>query len=274
MFDTMRTITPVFLLSVCLGVSACDAPAAEVEVKTEPSAQADVAAPAEAGGAAEVKTPEGPTAVAAAATTIKPEMLDLETVSYLIKKGKIKDAKSLEAKINSPKERLSTVDVDGDGKVDKIVIVEVKQGDGAIVFELQAVPSTSKKKDEAVVVAVVTFAPDRATNVLVVKATYAPVVIGYEAIVYDYTVPIVVKNDVVVVEGGGGFYGWLYAPSRPVYYGVFVYESPPPPVFVIEVGHDHGCWPPGHCKHGKWKGKGKHWKGGKHGKHGKRGKWH
>lgn len=78
---------------------------------------------------------------------------------------------------------------------------------------------------------------------------------------YDYTVPIVVKDDTVVVTGGVGFYGWLFTVQRPAYYGVFVYDYNPHPVYVVEVDHG-GCWPPGHCKHGKRKGGG----GGKHGK--------
>ena len=275
----MRATTPLLLLS-CLTLSAaCDsaqvqALEAHVEANAAVEAQENVAIEAKQDGVAEIKTPSAEVkAEVKVEATIKPETLDLESITYLVKKGKVKDAKALEAKINAPKEKLNTVDIDGDGKVDKIVIVEVKKDDGTIVFELHAVPSKTKKKEDAIIIAVVTFVPDKATNVLIVKATYAPIVIGYDTIVYDYTVPIVVKNDVIVVEGGVGFYGWLYADHRPAYYGVFVYEVAPPPVFVIEVGygyHESGCWPPGHCKHGKWKGKGKHW-GGKGGKHGK---WH
>ena len=144
------------------------------------------------------------------------------------------------------------------------MIVEVKQDDGVIVFELKAIPSKSKDKDAAVVIAYVNFTPDKTTHVLVVKATYAPVVVGHDTIVYDYTVPIVVKNNVIVVNGGG-FYGWLYTVNRPAFYGVVVYDYDPSPVIIIDVDyHEGGCWPPGHCKHGKWKSGG----GGKHGK------WH
>lgn len=259
---------PTLPLFACLSLApaACDAVIVQ-EVHEDAKAEAQVQADADVaveGKAAEVAAVEQVDVKAdvTASATIKAEALDLESITYLVKKGKIKDAKALEKKINTPKEKLNDVDIDGDGKIDKIVIVEVKKDDGTIVFELHAVPSQSKKKEEAVVVAYVTFVPDKTTNVLVVKATYAPVIIGHETIVYDYTVPIVVKNDVVVVEGGAGFYGWLYAVHRPVYYGVFVYEAPPAPVFVIEVGHHH---------HGKWKGKGHGWG---HGKHGKHGKWH
>lgn len=265
----MRATTPLLLLScLTLTAAACDsaqvqALEAHVEANAALEAQENVALEAKQDGVAEVKTPSAEVkAEVKVEATIKAETLDLESITYLVKKGKVKDAKALEAKINSPKEKLNDVDLDGDGKIDKIVIVEVKKDDGTIVFELHAVPSKTKKKEEAVVVAIVTFVPDKETNVLIVKATYTPVVIGYDTIVYDYTVPIVVKNDVVVVEGGVGFYGWLYAVHRPAYYGVFVYEVAPPPVFVIEVGHGH---------HHKWKGKGHGWG---HGKHGKHGKWH
>jgi len=212
---------------------------------------------------------EYPKVQASTEATIKPEALDLESITFLVKKSKVKDAAALEKKINTPKEKLNNVDIDGDGKVDKIVIVETKQDDGVIVFELQAIPSKTKDKDAAVVVAYVHFTPDKTSNVLIVKATYAPVIIGYDTIVYDYTVPIVFKYDVIIVSGGGGFYGWLYTVNRPAFYGVVIYDYDPYPVFVIDVGyHDGGCWPPGHCKHGKWKGG----HGGKHG--GKHGKWH
>lgn len=263
------------LLVLSLLTGACDAVVVSQAAQEEAppaSVQAEAAVDAEAKlELAELKAPPAAAVKVDVEATIKAEALDLESITFLVKKGKVKDAAALEKKINNPKEKLNNVDIDGDGKVDKIVIVEVKKDDGVIVFELHALPSKSKDKDAMVVVGYVTFTPDKTSNVLVVKATYAPIVIGHDTIVYDYTVPIVVENDVVVVSGGVGFYGWLYAVHRPVFYGVVVYEVPPPPVFVIEIGghHDHGCWPPGHCKHGKWKAHGHHGHHGKHGKHGK-----
>jgi hypothetical protein len=190
---------------------------------------------------------------------IKGEDFDLETINYLIKKNKVKDAKALEKKINNHKEKINDIDIDGDGKVDYIKIVEIKKDDDTVVYEFHAVPSSSKDEKAAVVIAYVTMVPDKSNNVLIVKATYAPVIVGHDTIVYEYTTPIVIKeNKVVVVEGG--FYGWVYAP-RPAYVGVVVWG---PPVVVVHHDH-HGCWPPGHCKHHhkhkhKGKGKGKwHW---------------
>jgi len=256
----------ILSLSLLAALAGCDAAIiANQRAAAEAEAEADVAVKAEAGGEAvvgiEPAADKGDAKVEAnvdVKVELKPDALDLETVTYLIKKGKVKDADALEKKINNPKEKLHNIDIDGDGKIDKIQIVEVKQGD-VIVFELHAIPSKSKDKDAFVIVGYINFTADKTTNVLIVKATYAPIFIGYDTIVYDYTAPIVVKNDVVVVTGGVGFYGWLYAP-RPAYVGVIVWDAPS---IVIDVHHDD-CWPPGHCKHHhkhkhKHKGKGKHW---------------
>ncbi|HEY8377016.1 MAG TPA: hypothetical protein VIK91_11030 [Nannocystis sp.] len=233
-------------------LAACDAAIVanqQAAAEAEANVQADVAVQVEGGSDAVVvaEAPEGEATVEVKAEVkaeISPENLDLEGITYLIKKGKVKNADELEKKINSPKEKINNIDIDGDGKVDKIQIVEVKKDDGTIIFELHAIPSKSKDKDAYVVVAYISFVPDKTTNVLVVKATYAPVVVGHETIVYDYTTPIVVKNDTIVVSGGVAFYGWLYKP-RPAYVGVVVWDGPE--IFVVDVHHD--CWPPGHCKH-------------------------
>lgn len=259
------------------GVVACDAAmianqqaAAEVQV----AAQADVKtagdsglqaiangivadADAKADGVVEVKADVKVEVNA----NIKGEDFDLETINYLIKKNKVKDAKALEKKINNHKEKINDIDIDGDGKVDYVKIVEIKKDDDTVVYEFHAVPSSTKDEKAAVVIAYVSMVPDKENKVLIVKANYAPVIVGHETIVYEYTTPIVIKeNKVVVVEGG--FYGWVYAP-RPAYVGVVVWGPP-----VVVVHHDHGCWPPGHCKH-------HHDHHHKHHKHHKgKGKWH
>ncbi len=259
---TLRSL--LLTLSVIPLAVGCDAAIAanqQAQAEAEAAKSAPVEAKAEVkaeGGAQAVAAAEGEAAAPGAKAEVKAEIksdaLDLESVTYLVKKGKVKDAAELEKKINNPKEKINDIDVDGDGKVDYIKIVEVKKDGGVIVFELHAVPSSTKDESAAVVIAYVDFTPDKATGVLVVKATYAPVVVGYDTIVYDYTVPIVVENEKIVVTGGVGFYGWLWAP-RPAYVGVVVWG---PPVVVID-----GCWPPGHCKPGKHKFK-----------HKGKGKWH
>jgi uncharacterized cupredoxin-like copper-binding protein len=229
----------VLLAAAIASLTACDAAlSASAQGASQPSGQAT---PAEGGSPA----------VMAAHTQVvtdvqlKPEVLDLESVNYLVKKGKVKDAAQLEKQINDPKEKMHKIDLDGDGKLDKIQIVEVKKPNDGIVFELHVIPS-SKGKEAEVVVAYIDFAPDKATGVMVVKATYAPCFIGHDTIVYDYTVPIVVQNDVIVVHDGPAFFGWLFM-VRPVYVGVVIIDAP-----VIYKHKHKGKY--------KWKGKGKgHW---------------
>jgi hypothetical protein len=182
-----KALFPLLVLSLA---GACDAVIVAQADDAPVAASAQAGASADAGVVVAVAGEKTPPVVAVKANVdvqVKPEALDLESITYLVKKSKVKDAAALEKKINNPKEKLNNVDIDGDGKVDKIFIVEVKQDDGIIVFELHALPSKTKDKDAAIVIAYVNFTPDKTTKVLVVKATYAPVVIGYDTIVYDST---------------------------------------------------------------------------------------
>ncbi len=270
----MSILRSASLLVVLSVLPACDA-ALQAKAQQDAEAQAAVAAEAQAKGpaasntvvakadaSAEVKTAVDTNAKADVKAKVEPAAFDLESVSFLVKKGKVKDAKQLEAQINNPKEKINNVDIDGDGKVDKIQVVEIRnEADGSIIFELRAIPSSTKDKDAAVVIATLNFVPDKVTKKMVVKCVYSPIVVGYDTIVFEYFVPIEVNNDVIVVVDSSPFYGWAFTVSRPVYYGVFVYDVSPPSVIVIEGG----CWPPGHCKGWKGKhkykgkGKGKHW---------------
>ena len=247
-------------LSLLLALSACDAAVAVNSKIAAEEAAAPVTAEPAAGVDASDKTTVPEPALAAKVdvkATLQPDAFDLESVSFLVKKGKVKDAPALEKQINDPKEKINNVDIDGDGKVDKIQVLEVRGAADVVVFELRAIPSSTKNKDAAVVIATIDFTTDKTSNQLVVKAVYAPVVIGHETIVYDYVVPIEVKGETVVVVDSSPFYGWLFTVSRPAYVGVYVYEVAPPPVIIFETKH----WKhKGKGKHwGKGKGKGKHW---------------
>ncbi len=275
----IRSFASLFALPVLLALTACDA-AMQAKAQQDAEAKAAVASEAQAkdpavtntvAAKADVDTDASTAGKAAVKADIKADVkieaaaFDLESVSFLVKKGKVKDAKQLEAQINNPKEKINNVDIDGDGKVDKIQVVEIRnEADGSIIFELRAIPSGTKDKDAAVVIATLNFVPDKVTKKLVVKCVYSPIVVGHDTVVFEYFVPIEVNNDVVVVVDSSPFYGWAFTVSRPVYYGVFVYDVAPPGVIVIEGG----CWPPGHCK--GWKGKGKYKYKGK----GKGKRWH
>ena len=254
-----RTLLALLALTACDAAVSAQAQQAEAKPVVEAAVEVKVDA---ADQTAELKPPPDVKVEVKAdvKATVEPAAFDLETVSFLVKKGKVKDAKELEKQINNPKEKINNVDIDGDGKVDKIQVVEIRnKDDGSIIFELRAIPSSTKDKDAAVVIANINFVPDKVTKKMVVKCVFTPVVIGYDTIVYEYFVPIEVKGETIVVVDSSPFYGWAFTVSRPAYYGVFVYEVAPPPVIIIEGG----CWPPGHCKGWKghkFKGKGKgHW---------------
>jgi len=204
----------------------------------------DAAVVAQDGKAAPVLA-DGQPAVAVKAT-IEAEALDLESIHFLVKKGKVKDAAALEKQINDPKEKLNNVDVDGDGKVDKIQIVEVKKDNGGSTFELKAIPSKSKDKDAALVVAVIHFDPDKTAGKLIVKAEFTPIVISADTFLFIHETAITVQGDTIVLVEPNPFFSWFLIVNRPVFVGVFVYEAAPT---IIKKRH----W---HRHKGKWKGKG------------------
>lgn len=277
-----------------LVAAACDS-GAEAQVKADAAAlagaNADVAAAAEAEGKATVKADadkgdedEGDGVAAdiadraqaiaegsaAVEVQIKAEDLDLDAVVTLVKKNKIKDARQLEKTINDRKKKLVKIDIDDDKTLDFVQVVEVKEG-AEVHFELRVVPSSKKDAEYAITVATIAIVPDKAESKVTVRATYTAVVEHHDVYVYEYAVPCTFDGDVVVVAGAP-FFGWVFAVERPVYVGVYVHDewiAVPGVVFVVDVDVHGGCWPPGHCKHGKFKhGKFKHGKHGKRGKHG------
>jgi hypothetical protein len=195
---------------------------------------------------------DGQPAVAVKAT-IEAEALDLESIHFLVKKGKVKDAAALEKQINDPKEKLNNVDADADGKVDKIQIVEIKKDNGGSTFELKAIPSKSKDKDAAVVVAVIHFDPDKTAGKLIVKAEFTPVVISADTFLFIHETAITVQGDTIVLVEPNPFFSWFFVVNRPVFVGVFVYDVSPRIIIKGKRWHKHK-----HKHKGKWKGKG-HW---------------
>ena len=78
--------------------------------------------------------------------------IDLEGTGALIRDDEVKDAKSLEASINADPD--NRVDVDKDGKQDKLQVVEERQPRGRR-FRVRALPSSKpSSKPDAVAVAV------------------------------------------------------------------------------------------------------------------------
>ena len=235
-------------LLAALGVAACDS-ATEEKVDKAADAQVNVAADAEVEGKAEVKGE----AAAAGDVEIKADALDLDGAVTLIKSGKVKDARALEKTINDPKKKLAKIDIDGDGTIDFVQVVEVRDGDD-VTFELRVIPSSKKDAEYAVTVATIVVHADRDASKVTVRATYTAVVEHHDVYVYEYATPCTFEGDVVVVVDAP-FFGWVYAPHD-VYVGVYVHDewiAVPGVVVVVDVDINGGCWPPGHCKHGKFK---------------------
>lgn len=217
-------------------------------------------------GVAEREAPDG-------APQIEAADFDLGKVSAALEAHRVKDGEALERYINDRDNGITRVDVDGDGTVDVIRIDEKREAE-ATAFEIRAVPSSAKRADDGVIIAVVRIRPERRTRRIVVVSRYTDVVIVHDhRHEWRYVETVDFDDDGLLVIGPGQvFFGWLFAVRRPVFHSV-----------VIDLGHRHhhrtvvevidDCWPPGHCKHGKRYSKGKYAKRYK-GKYGKRHKRH
>lgn len=173
--------------------------------------------------------------------------LRLDTVVELVEGDSIPDAKSLETKLNDPDAQLNAVDIDEDGEVDFIEVVEI-QKNGKTTLELQAIPSSKKDQDVAkvaVLVATVELQIEK-KQTIIVHATYSKHIEHDDTIhVYHHELPAHYEHGVLVVEHGC-FFHYAFVLPHEVYHGHHH-------VVIIEAPHHHG----------------KHKKHGKHGKHGK-----
>jgi len=145
-----RTITGELLgvgaLALLFTLSACDKGAGEGEGEVKAEANVEAAAEANAEANAEVEG-EARVAVVAEArvagdVTIKSADFELEVVSQLIKEGEIESAAELEVVINDEARGINHVDIDADGTIDHIQVVEVRgptiEVDGTVDAEVDA----------------------------------------------------------------------------------------------------------------------------------------
>lgn len=234
------------------GSLACDAEG-EAAAKSELAVDSAAEASAEAGVEGEG---EGKPASSGAAVVAKAQF-DLEHVAYLVRKKKAKDGKSLEKLINAKSEGINKIDLDDDGKIDTVSVVEVRDG-GKTKFEIRVLPSTKKKQKKDpevyVTIAFIELVPVEADNKVEVKVYFTDVVEHDAEDLYSFEFEATFTDDHVEIEDGA-FVTWVYEVNRPVFYGAYFYvEVSTVDVHVVE----EGCWPPGHCKHGHWKASGSH----------------
>ncbi len=166
---------------------------------------------------------------------IQADMLDLDATVEFIKSGKAKDARSLEKRLNNPKKKLAKIDLDGDGIIDFVQVVEVRKGDD-ITFELRVIPSTKKDPEYALTVATIALTSDRSNGKVSVRATYTDVVEHHDVYVYEYTVQATWEGDVIIVNEAP-FFAWVYG-SHEAYVGVYVHEEwvAVPGVVIVDIG--------------------------------------
>src|SRR5690242_20560241 len=119
----------------------------------------------------------------AVATQLEPgktaASLQLNLVAEQLQGSEVADVAALEAKINDPEAGINAVDIDEDGVIDFVQVVEKRKGDKTVLV-LQAIPS-SKKGENASKIAVEVARieldvkkadPKTGGKVIVVHATY------------------------------------------------------------------------------------------------------
>jgi hypothetical protein len=183
------------------------------------------------------------------------QSLRLYTVAELVEGDSIADTKTLEAKLNDPDAGLSAVDIDGDGEIDFIEVVEVRK-DGKTTLELRAIPSSKTSEDVAKVAVLVATIELHVENneTIIVHATYTQH-IEHDANVdvYHHELPATYEHGVLVVEQGC-FFHYAFVLEHEVYLGHH-------DVVIIETQHRGK-----HKKHRKQKKhKGHHYRGHGHG---------
>lgn len=201
------------LASMWVCIAACDV-AAEVDPKASVGAHSAASVVVEPDAEAQVDATNGVDAF------IEPRSFDLETVAKLVRKGDLESAAELEAIINDETRGHDRLDIDADGKVDRVQVVEVEveaEGDAAdddaeAVFELRVIPSSKPEVEAGVTFATLTFVRHPVNSEVEITARFTAVVRGHEAHVYTYVVPVRIETGVIV--DGNAFLAWVYATER------------------------------------------------------------
>jgi hypothetical protein len=166
--------------------------------------------------------------------------LQLHTVAEQLQGSEYADVVALEAKLNDPESGLSAVDIDEDGVIDFVQVVEKKKGDKTVLV-LQAIPSSKKGEEDvskiAVAVAQIELevkdadAKD-AEKTIVVHAIYTEHIHHDPEIhIYHHEVPVVVEHGTLVLAEGC-FFHHVFVVEHDLYHG---HHGD----VVIEVHHDH-----------------------------------
>ena len=228
---------------------ACDATVtAQADTKTEVAA--DQAAAVAVGGDAAVVTAGDAAVIGAAHAEAKVEIqadaFKLERVTALIQDGTIETAEELELAVNDPEAEINHIDIDVDGQVDHVEVVEVR-GDARVDFQLKVIPSSRATVTHAVELATASVVAARATSEVSFSASFSAGVsftggASASASALSFVAPATFEASAVIVAQP--LLAWVFVAERPVYTSVYIEEK-------------SGRWiPPGHLKHGHWKATG------------------
>lgn len=236
----ITTLCPLALVTLLFACDAGEKKTAEAgaaaEAKVSAGAGAAAGADVEAGGevqgalagGVEVTVPPlKPVAEVEAALgkKISLEAADLELggVAKLVAEGKVKSAAELELLLNAPGAAAHRVDLDADGALDYLQVVEVRAG-AEIHFELRAVPSSKLDASLAVLVGTIDMVRAEAEGKLAIVATYAAAVEGGADLRFEHAHKAEFRADKVVLAdaSAGAFVDWAFTTGRPAYVSVHV----------------------------------------------------
>jgi len=192
--------------------------------------------------------------------TVSAEAFKLGTVTTLVQSGTIETAEELELAVNDPESDINTLDVDLDGKIDHVEVIEVRHdADARVDFQMRVIPSSKASIEHSVELASASLVAARASSEVSFSASFSASVgffagAGAQAEVHSFVTPATFEASAVVVALP--LLSWAFVAERPVYTSVFVQAGT-------------GRWiPPGHLKHGLWKATGADVRGHGHGRGG------
>jgi hypothetical protein len=183
--------------------------------------------------------------------------VDLEGIATLVESGEVQSATELESELNAREGGLASVDIDADGTVDELRIVETR-AEKSTVFEVHAVPSSAKEvtAEAAPMVAKVELTADATSSRVDARfsldASFKSVakIEGSGEVTRTLGgIGVDVDGRLEITHEAKPFVAWVFEPERPRYVAtVFVAKAEKP--------EPDPCWPPGHCKHDLWKATG------------------
>jgi hypothetical protein len=153
--------------------------------------------------------------------------LDREALARLYADGEIKDGVALELAINDADRKIHALDIDADGQVDFVRVIEL-EAEGSARFDLQAIPSSPLDVESAVSVAVIEFKPDAASAEVAGSIAFTPEfstsMKGDASVIHTFTAAAEFKSD-VVIGASAPLVAWTFDSERPTFEGGFTFEA-------------------------------------------------